>query len=192
MNFSEKINHLFKRERWVEARRLLEQRLQAEPKNHWLLTRLGTTYYEKGAYRKALELSEQAYKLAPKCPLVLWDLASTQEMLGDDSRAVKVYKDLFELRLEEASAEECSEGVQWLRSLLSDCFYSVAGCLFRLSVHDMALWFIQQHVEWRMRGARSIYSLKDARALMRDIVRAFPRDVFQEGVGEAGRRLARV
>jgi len=191
MTFSESINDLFAREEWAKARQLLEERLQEEPNNHWLLTRLGTTYYEQENYKKALAFSQKAQKLAPSCPLVLWDLASTREMLGDDLGAVDVYTKLFRMGVKGVGEEECGEGLAWAQSLLTDCLYSVAGCLHRLGRQGEALWFIRQHLEFRALGAKSIYPLKSARARLRQIAGA-PSGVFERELGEAGKRLAHV
>jgi tetratricopeptide (TPR) repeat protein len=194
MTFSEQINRLFEQEEWAKARRLLEARLKDEPNNHWLLTRLGTTYYEERDYKKALELSQKAIKIAPDCPLVLWDFASTQEMLGDDAGAIRTYAKLFKMTTKEAPNEECWEGMHWegeqrSLSLLADCFYSVAGCLHRLGQRDKALWFIQEYLEWRAAGVKSIYSAKEVRGRVMEILGSPLSDAFEERIGEAGRQL---
>ncbi|HVS37904.1 MAG TPA: tetratricopeptide repeat protein [Gemmataceae bacterium] len=188
MTFSEQINDLFEHEKWMDARRLLEQRLKAEPDSHWLLTRLGTAYYEQKNYKKALNLSEKAYKLAPHCPLVLWDLASTLEMLGADLGAVKFYTQLFQKGVRGIAEDECGEGVVWAQSLLADCLYSVAGCLYRLG-NEKAPWFIRQHLEWRAAGIKSIYSAREARDRLLEISGASLSRVIEQGAGEAGKAL---
>ncbi len=138
MTFSDRINKLFQAGRWTEARALLEPRLKDEPNNHWLLTRLGTTYYEERDYRMALRFSRRALKLRPHCPLVLWDLASTLEMLGQDRKALEIYKILFALGPKRLAEEECGEGINWAAALLTDCLYSAAGCLHRLGEPEAA------------------------------------------------------
>ena len=149
----------------AQARALLEPRLKDESNNHWLLTRLGTTYYEERDYRKALRLSRRAYKLRPHCPLVLWDLASTLEMLGQDRKVLEIYKILFALGPKRLAEEECGEGINWASALLTDCLYSAAGCLHRLGEPEEALACIQQHLEMRALGVKSIYSLREGRAV---------------------------
>jgi len=189
MTFSQQINMLFAQEEWAKARRLLERRLAKEPDNHWLLTRLGTTYYEQQDYEKALGFSQKAFQIAPHCPLVLFDLASTLEMLGEDAQAVKIYAKLFQRGVKGVAEEECGEGVVWARSLLADCLYSVAGCQHRLEHHEQAMWFIQLHLEWRARGAKSIYSVKEARERLREIAGPSLSAVFENETGEAGKML---
>ena len=191
MTFSARINKLFQAGRWAEARALLEPRLKAEPNSHWLLTRLGTTYYEELDYRKALQLSRRAYKLAPRCPLVLWDLASTLEMIGEDRKALDIYKTLFALGPKGVAEEECGEGINWASALLTDCLYSAAGCLHRLGEQDAALACIQQHLEMRALGVKSIYSLREARKRLADV--AGPRQrIIDQAIGETQRRLQAV
>lgn len=43
---SRRVETLLDAGKWAEARRLLRSGLRREPDHHWLLTRIGTTYYE--------------------------------------------------------------------------------------------------------------------------------------------------
>jgi tetratricopeptide (TPR) repeat protein len=65
-----KIERLLDAEEWSAARRAIRAELRSDPKNHWLLTRLGLTYYEEKDYRHALECERRALAEAPHCPLV--------------------------------------------------------------------------------------------------------------------------
>jgi len=78
--------------------------------DHWLLTRLGLTYYEEHNYKKALFYETQALRLAPKCPLVLWDYAGTLEMLGRDKEAIAIYRKLVKRGVDKIAYGECGEG----------------------------------------------------------------------------------
>src|SRR5438309_778426 len=71
------IDRLFAQERWADARAVLAKELAREPDSHWLRARLSTTYYEELNYDRALEEVEEARRLAPDCPLVLWEYAGT-------------------------------------------------------------------------------------------------------------------
>ena len=42
------IETLIEQEKWTDARQAIQEELKAAPDNHWLLTRLSTTYYEQG------------------------------------------------------------------------------------------------------------------------------------------------
>jgi tetratricopeptide (TPR) repeat protein len=188
MTFSERINDLFKRQKWAEARRLLKKRLEKEPNDHWILTRLGTTYYEERDYLKALEFSRQAQPLAPECPLVLWDLASTLEMLGDDRNALGVYRELFARGPQRIATDECGEGMKWAVALLADCLYSAAGCLHRIGERDAAVSCLRQHLELRALGAKSIYSRREVSKRFAEVAGSRLGLIEQE-IGEAERQL---
>ena len=59
--------------------------LKKEPDNHWLLTRLGLTYYEERAYGASLSYERRALNLAPHCPRAFWDDAGSLQKLGDSA-----------------------------------------------------------------------------------------------------------
>jgi len=48
---SKAIEAAIRSERWKKARQLIRAGLKEKPDSHWLLTRLGLTYYEERAYR---------------------------------------------------------------------------------------------------------------------------------------------
>lgn len=77
-----RIEALIEAEKWSAARQAIRAKLRSSPDDHWLLTRLGLTYYEEKRYKQALRYSVRALEKMPHCPLVLWDYAGTLEMLG--------------------------------------------------------------------------------------------------------------
>ncbi len=91
---SHKIEQLISAGRWTGARAAILAALDAEPSSRWLLARLALTYYEQRQYSEALEIAEQARRLAPRCPLVLWEFAGALHMLGRRSDAIRVYQRL--------------------------------------------------------------------------------------------------
>ena len=188
MSFSERINDLFKREQWAQARKLLQKRLEKEPNDHWLLTRLGTTYYEERDYPKALDLSRRAIQLAPECPLVLWDMASTLEMLGDDRGALRAYRALFARGPQKIADDECGEGMPWALSLLTDCLYSAASCLHRIGDRDAAVSCLRQHLELRALGSKSIYSRREVSKRFTEIAGS-RLGLIEREIGDAERAL---
>jgi tetratricopeptide (TPR) repeat protein len=169
-SLSDRVNEVFRQEDWAGARKLLTRALKRHPKDHWLLTRLGTTYYEERDYRKALELSEEARKLAPGCPLVLWDLAGALDMLDDRRAAVKVYEDLLRKGPRAIAEDECGEGLAWAHSLLTDCLYRVGVCYQELGEDDKARHYLLKFLEVCLLGAKSMYDVEDARRRIREIV----------------------
>jgi tetratricopeptide (TPR) repeat protein len=80
---------------WPRARVLIRSALKRDPDSHWLLTRLGLTYYEQRQYKRAIQYSEKALALAPHCPLVLWDYAGCLEMLDRTQEALAIYRRLL-------------------------------------------------------------------------------------------------
>ena len=157
-------------EQWPEARELIEAGLAAEPDSHWLLTRLGTTYYEEFDYQRSLQLSEQALVLAPDCPLVLWDYAGSLDMLKRPQEALAVYQQLVNRGIDALANDEFGEGRAWARGLYADSFYRMSHCYLSLGQENQAVAALQKHLEQRGPGCRSIYSMAEVRAALASII----------------------
>ena len=156
-----RIETLIEQERWPDARKLIERELTKRPESHWLLTRLSTTYYEERDYSTALSSSLRAYKLAPNCPLVLWDLAGTLDALGNKRPAIDIYRRLLSRGVSSVANDECGEGEAWAKSLLADCHYRLAGCYEDLGMWQEAIANYEQHSKSLEEGVESIYSRED-------------------------------
>ncbi|MDX2166831.1 MAG: tetratricopeptide repeat protein [Deltaproteobacteria bacterium] len=146
--------------RWLTARKAIERALMIDPHNHWLLTRLGLTYYELRDYSAALRCSEQALVLNPKCPLALWDYAGTLQMLDRHREAIEVYRSLLRRGAKRIAHGRCGEGVARARGLIADCHYRLAESLTALGRADEALAAFTKHLDLRGPGCRSIYLLR--------------------------------
>lgn len=157
---SKKINALFAKEKWKEARALIEKEMEkrGDECDHWLLTRLATTYYEERHYKKALQLNEKARSLAPNCPLVLWDYAGTLDALGRSEEAIAIFMSLILRGPDKIGREECGEGLEWAIGLLADCFYRVSVCLIHLHRPQPARKFFLWYAQLVAAGAQSIYT----------------------------------
>jgi tetratricopeptide (TPR) repeat protein len=81
------IEKLIKAENWSAARQAIRLRLRSSPDDHWLLTRLGLTYYEQRRCRLALKYHLRALEKMPNCPLALWDYARGTRNVGSDRRS---------------------------------------------------------------------------------------------------------
>jgi len=160
---SNKLNQLFKEEKWKEARYLILQLLKDHPNDHFLLTRLSTTYYEEKKYEKALEYVEQAYKLAPKCPLVLWDFAGTLDMLERNEDAINIYKSIIKKGARRVAYGEGGEGIRDARKLVNDCRYRVGLLYSDINKFNLALKYVKSHIANRGRNTPSIYNLRDVK-----------------------------
>ncbi len=138
-----RLDKLLEREDWYRARQLLQAALKYSPDDHWLISRIGLTYYEDGKYRVALRHQIRAAKLAPGCSLVKWELAGCLDMLRRDSEAAQIYRSLSRASPRLARKDGCFEGVVWLRGLAADS-------LFRLSMimeRNHRLMAARRHLE---------------------------------------------
>jgi tetratricopeptide (TPR) repeat protein len=166
----DKIENYIAKEDWKNARSLIHRELKKTPEDHWLLTRLSTTYYEERQYKKALTLVEEALKYAPRCPLVLWDYAGTLEMMGSYGEAIKIWKKLIKKGGEKIAHDQCGEGLKWARSLLNDSTYRIGVSYYKMGKLYYAEKYVSAHIENRKLGIRSIYSFTEVRKKLRDIL----------------------
>lgn len=156
-----KIEKLIDQEDWSAARKEINAELKQCPDDHWLLTRLGLTYYEQRNYKKALEIEEQAIKLAPNCPLVLWDFAGALQALERHEEAINIYRRLISKGVDEVAYGECGEGKARARGLITDCHYRLSLSYQALGKENLSLKSFETHLNLRGPGCHSIYPLKD-------------------------------
>jgi tetratricopeptide (TPR) repeat protein len=165
----DQVETLIELEKWADARRAIEKELKSAPDNHWLLTRLSTTYYEEGDYESALKWVEKARAIAPDCPLVLWDYAGTLDMLGRPREALAVYRSLLDRGAEAIANDECGEGMDWATALLTDCVYRVGNCVEDLGDRQKAAELYRRYLHLLDLGSRSIYSRDEAATRLRNL-----------------------
>jgi tetratricopeptide (TPR) repeat protein len=146
-------------ENWKKARQLIRGALGREPGSHWLITRLGLTYYEERAYRASLSYSRRALKLAPECPLALWDHAGSLQMLGRHRMALRIYRQILSRGVEELAYGDCGEGRRWARGLVADCLYRQAHSYKKLKEREAAINSYRKHLRMRGPGCKSIYAV---------------------------------
>jgi tetratricopeptide (TPR) repeat protein len=158
-----KIERLIRAEDWPAARLAVRAKLRSCPRDHWLLTRLGLTYYEERRYKQALKYSLRALEEVPNCPLALWDYAGSLEMLGQTEEALKAYLVLVRRGIQQIAFGDCGEGIAWARGLIADCHYRMAHCHTALQRPKMAIKSLKSHIGLRGPGCRSIYSLVEVR-----------------------------
>lgn len=151
-------------ENWPKTRKLIKAQLTKSPDDHWLLTRLGLTYYEQRQYRRSLIYSKKAYAIAPDCPLVLWDYAGTLEMIGRLSEAISVYQKLIRRDTKRIAYGTCGEGLAWARGLICDCHYRLAHYYIKKKNLSSAIKSFEKHIAMRGPGSRSIYPLNKVRS----------------------------
>ena len=159
-------------EHWEAARQLIQTELDEEPADpHWLLARLGLTYYEQRDYQRALEREEQAFAVAPDCPLVLWDFAGALEMLDRPQEALVIYRCIPERGIDALAFGRCGEGRAKARGLYADSLYRMSHCHTALGDNVKAVEMLQQHLQQRGPGCQSIYPIANIRRELRNLQR---------------------
>lgn len=159
----ELIGRLLDEARWVEARSFIKKELKKTPSDHWLLTRLGTTYYEQRQYKKALEVTEKALRLVPRCPLSLWDYANCLDMLGREEEAIQVWQRLLKREVNALAYGLCGEGKKWAEELVNDCRYRIGLAYADTGHRRAARFYLQAYLKNRTPNRRGIYSLKEVK-----------------------------
>jgi tetratricopeptide (TPR) repeat protein len=160
---SEEIQKAIESENWEKARSLIRERLKKSPGNHWLITRLGLTYYEQRQYKRSLNYSKKAIKIAPNCPLVLWDYAGSLDMLNYKKEAISIYKRIISKGLNQIAYGKCGEGKAWARGLIADCHYRLACCYKDIGCFKKSLEEYKYHFALRGPGCHSVYNIKEIR-----------------------------
>lgn len=157
------VEALIRAERWAGARGLIKRRLKADPTNHWLLTRLGLTYYEQRRYDEALACQEKALRMAPRCPLALWDYAGSLQMLQRHREALAVYEKITRRGAKRLADGLCGEGRAWANGLIADCYYRMMASLDALGDERRATTMFVKHLDMRGPGCHSIYKIGELR-----------------------------
>ena len=163
------IEQAIQSEQWSTARKLIRASLRQNPDSHWLITRLGLTYYEQHDYQRSLLYCEQAFQIAPRCPLVLWDLAGTHVMLGLLEDSEHIYRQIIRRGVAAIAQDECGEGLPRSRGLVADCWYRIARIEMLRERHSRATTAFRRHLDLRGPGCRSIYPIAKVRSELNDI-----------------------
>ena len=156
-----RIEALLEKEDWENARKAVLKELEVEPDSHYLVSRLALTYYEQRQYETALHYSQESMKLAPHCPLVLWNYAGALEQTGHEREAIRVWKRLLRRGIERIAHGPCGEGIRQAESLLNDCRYRIGKTYYFLDRPVLAWRYMHAHLTHRRRGLPSIYSRAD-------------------------------
>lgn len=163
------VNRLFAEEKYSEARDLILKLMKDNQDDHWLLTRLSTTYYEQKDYNKALEYVQQAVTLSPSCPLVLWDYAGTLDMLERDDESIQIFKKLIRRGITDIAYGECGEGIRYARSLVNDSRYRLGLIYAGKGEFALAKKSLNAYIKNRHNGFPSIYNLRDVKEDLKQI-----------------------
>ena len=167
---SQEIEALIAVERWDEARAAVRAALRDEPSSHWLHARLALTFYEQRRYDEAYAVAEHARRLAPRCPLVLWEVAGALDMLDRTAEAVRVYRSLVRRGTESLAYGECGEGRAWRAGWSPIVAIASPDATKNRDGGNLALSAFEQHLSLRGPGCRSIYPIVDVRCKHRALL----------------------
>lgn len=135
---------------------------------HTLAAR-GGTWHDRRAYARALQLFRRARRLAPSCPVILYNVANTLHMLRRHDEASGILEGLLELSDATLLAGCARETRGSVRSLRLDAHH----LLFLTTLYGTGSWLsaaphLHQHLRLRRRGVRSLWS---RRAILREAER---------------------
>ncbi len=158
---------------WVKAERLIRRERRRNPNDHWLLTRLSSLFLAREQDHRALASSKKALKLAPHCPLVLWDYASALDAMKRHQDAIDIWRQLPRRGANRIAFNACGEGIPWARSLLNDCLYRIGFSSGQLGRTGLAIRYMKMHLQARdEKKVSSIYPRRFVVARLRDCQKA--------------------
>jgi tetratricopeptide (TPR) repeat protein len=164
------VNRLFQEDKYSEARDFILKKIEEYPDDHFWLSRLSTTYYEEKDYNKALQIVEQALKLSPHCPLVLWDYAGALDMLERNDEAIRIYKRLIRRGINRLAYGECGEGIVNAREYVNDSRYRIGLIYANKGKFNLAQKYLREYINYRNQGFSSIYDLREVKKDLKQII----------------------
>ncbi len=179
-----KVNLLFRQGKWAKARKLLEEEREKEPRDHWVVTQLGVTFYEEHRYQESLELFLASLQIVPDCPLTLWNAAGALDSLGRHSKAVLIYTWLLKA---DASPRKdpCWESDHWADVLKTDCVYRLGLCFEHQGKRETAEKCYRQYMNLLATGIEGTYPVDDVLAKVRRLSSSAGADVRNKGLRSA-------
>ncbi|MBY0525202.1 MAG: tetratricopeptide repeat protein [Gemmataceae bacterium] len=163
-----KIEDLFERSEFDQARKLIEKERKKAPDNHWLITQLGVADYEQHRYQDALKLFLRSLQMVPDCPLTLWNLAGTLDSLGKHRAAIQLYTWLLKNKTS-PRRDPCWESKEWADALKADCVYRMGVCFQRLKKLETAEECYKQYLTLLCAGIVGSYSVEDVHRQMQPL-----------------------
>jgi tetratricopeptide (TPR) repeat protein len=132
--------------------------------------------HEARRYAAALSFFDRATRVAPDCPLVVYNRANTLYMLERDAEAYPLLRGLIE-----ATPEELDRRCPFdrPRSLHLDAHY----LLFLVVVHGRgvcaeAFEYAMTHLRLRRRGVQSLWPVREVRSTIKEVWREWKGDAL--------------
>ncbi len=156
-------NKLWQENKLTELRGILLEWLKEEHDSHWTLAQIAEINYLEKHFTEALEYAEKAWKIAPHCPMVIWEYAESLFRLGKNEEAEPLYRNLIRRRVKRIAYGECGEGIRATRMLVNDCRYPL-GCILAIRVEfKIAEKYVKQHIANRNRNCTSLFRIHEVK-----------------------------
>jgi tetratricopeptide (TPR) repeat protein len=146
---------------WSELEKNLLEWLTEYPDDHWLLAQLSDVFYLTKRFDKAVEYAEKAWKVAPHCPMVLWQYSEALYRVGRNDEAEPLYRNIIRRGVEQIAYGKCGEGLSAARTLVNDCYYPLGGIASDKGDFKSAEKYIKRHIKNRNRN--SLFRLSDVK-----------------------------
>jgi len=165
------INEFFVQENWKNAKNLLENELKLFPEDHFLLTQLGTVYYEMRDYKKALIFTKKAVELDDKCSLALNNYAVALYINENYNEAIKIWNNIIETDIKIIAFGDCSEGIKFAKSLKNDILFRLGDAYLAINEKNKAIKYYNLHLKNRKQGIFSNFTKKEVEKEIKELVK---------------------
>jgi tetratricopeptide (TPR) repeat protein len=160
MSLNSRIDSLFQKGKWEEARRLLKREQETDPQSHWVLTQIGVTFYEQRQYEEALDFLLASREIKDDCPLTLWNLAGVLDALGKHAQSKRIFAWLLQSK-RTPKDDPCWESREWSDSLKTDCVYRLGVCCLHSGEDREAEKWFRRYVNLLVNGFNGTYSIQE-------------------------------
>lgn len=167
---SKKINELLREGNYKKVVTLLNDELKSEPDNHWLLTTLSSALYESRKYDEALKYARAAQSIMPECPAVLWDLAGVLFVKDEFEDAIQYWERIISEGKKVKKFGDCWESKSWALKIVNDSRFRLAEVFLLQEKKRRAKELIEEYLKHRHQGAKSIYSLWEAKKILKQAI----------------------
>ena len=169
----DKFNTLWKENKFTELREHLFEWLKEKPEgdwnNHWQLAQIAETFYLQKHFDQALEYAEKAWKLAPHCPMTIWEYSECLNRTGRYLEAEPLYRNIIRRGVNRVAFGECGEGIRAARTLVNDCRYGLSLDLADRGEFKLAVKYLKQHIANRNQNCKSLFRLREVKKDLADV-----------------------
>ncbi|HEY5912343.1 MAG TPA: tetratricopeptide repeat protein [Verrucomicrobiae bacterium] len=152
--------------------------------DHEGLLKAGLKLHEARRYAEALRYFERATRLAPDCPVAAYNRANAMHMLGRDSEAYSILREL--IGVPAAELERRCPNARPLSLQLDAHFLLFWVVLDYRGLCAEAFEYAAEHLRRRRRGLQSVWSIREVRADLAEMRRRWNPKPNKRGAGNRG------